>query len=161
MYTLDLDNYIMPQEPVNSNNIGESIAKARRLALIYNGTGLLLSIICAFFNGYIPTTILLLYPLAGITIMAFGGGATKFLANPRENTYPLMAFGIFTPIIALVSKAVNGYLLFSFNNLWLPLIVICLIITILLYFTGLNKPLGQIRYQICLMFMAGIGYGFG
>ena|ERR1700761_8582979 len=161
MYTLDYHNYTMHLEPVNSNNIDGTIAKATRLAIIYNVTGLLLSIICAFFNNYISTAILLLYPLAGIAIMAFGGGTTKFLADLRIKTYPLMAFGIFTPIIALVYKAVNVYLLFSLNSLWLPFIAICLIITVSLYFTGLNKPLGQVKHQIIIMFMAGIGYGFG
>lgn len=137
------------------------IAQSKWMGWSYMGIGMFVGFVCIPFDKKPAVVIILiLYPLAGILLMALSKGLIKFISNSSRSVYSFTVLGLFMPAFVLCLTGSLGYDIYDFHNTFLPAIVTCLAIAVLIYVTGFNKDMPAVGQAIGMLLISAV-YGFG
>jgi hypothetical protein len=137
------------------------LANANKIAIIYTVVGVMTIIAAIFFDSINTTILLMIYPLLAIVIMATSNGLIKFISNKKRSVYPFVLVGFFVPAIILLATATRNSRIYSFDNLWLPVIALGIAVFALIYRTGINSAMSNTGGQIAVMLALAMIYSFG
>ena len=139
----------------------EKLKKAKQIALVYNiGGGVAGAAVLFLQTNNFLIILSLAYPLIGLAVMKFNG-LIKFFTNPKSSIYPSIFLGFYFAALMSFIPAISQYDLFSYEHVWLPVIVVGLVIVGLLYMGGGNPAAGAVKGQFIFMIVLGALYGFG
>jgi len=133
---------------------------AKQIALAYNIVGFAVFALVFFGRGYPIVIMGLFYPLLGIIIMASGKGLIKFVGNSKRSVIAFLMLGVMIPVATMLVVVISDYQVFTYNNLWLPIIIAAITLFALLYFTGLNRSISYLASQIIFMSVLSVLYAF-
>jgi hypothetical protein len=139
----------------------ETLKKAQLTARIYNIAGGVIGAASFFIDHYLIVVALLLYPVAGVVILRLNNGLIKFLSNKKRSPYPSIFIGFYFCALMLLIKGIIPYDIFQYDHIWPIAFCTGIVITALLYFTGLNKTAEAVKGQVVFMLVMGMLYGFG
>jgi hypothetical protein len=137
------------------------LKQKRTLATVYNIAGLAVGFLLIFLNALSATIILLLYPLAGILVMAFSKGVIKFVSSSMRSVHAFILLGFVLPCFILLIKSLGSYTVLLVNQLWLPGLGVGGVVFLLLYVFGINRSIKGIGAQVIAMAIPALLYGFG
>lgn len=138
------------------------ITRSKWVGWSYMAIGMFLGFVCIPFDKNPAVVIfLILYPLAGILIMALSKGLIKFISNTRRSVYSFTALGIFMPAFVLCLTGSLGYNVYQYHNAFLPAIVVCMAMFALICITGFNKDMPSVGGQATGMMIISAIYAFG
>lgn len=137
------------------------LANANKIAIAYTVLGVAMLVIAIFFDSINTTILLMIYPLLSIVIMAIGNGLIKFISDKKRSPYPFVIVGFFIPAMVSLAVAAKGSHIYSFDNLWLPVIILGAAVFVLIFRTGINPAMGNTAGQITIMAGMAMLYGFG
>jgi hypothetical protein len=139
----------------------ENLKKARKIALAYWISSVVIGFGSIFIeNNYASTVLGLGFPLVGILLMVSGKGIIKFVSNGKATSHQAIFLGFPLPPFMMLLKSLDDFSLFNGDNLWFPAVMIALIMTALLYVTGINRSMSSFKLQITLMVIISLLYGF-
>lgn len=136
--------------------------KAKRTALVYNVIGVAIAVGCILLKQTAFIILAIAYPLLSIAVIITSNSLIKFLSDSQRSIYPFVVLGFIAPAIALFAKSLAFYRIYSFDNFWLPLVGLGLVLTLILFKTGINSSMNKNPMpQIILMIGASLFYAFG
>lgn len=136
--------------------------KAKRTALVYNVIGVAIAVGCILLKQTAFIILAIAYPLLSIAVIITSNSLIKFLSDSQRSIYPFVVLGFIAPAIALFAKSLALYRIYSFDNFWLPLVGLGLVLTLILFKTGINSSMNKnLMPQIILMVGASLFYVFG
>lgn len=104
--------------------------------------------------------VLLIYPLAGVLLMSLSNGLIRLFAK-KSSAYSSIFTGLLFPSVALIIQATVDSEILSYDNAWVPSLLIGFGMIIALYFAGLKKTNESIVGQIIITIIIAAAYGFG
>ncbi|WP_461453424.1 hypothetical protein [Mucilaginibacter sp.] len=143
------------------NNIKETGNAAKSIIVIYNVVGFLAGFYMLFGDKLSGVIIVLIYPLLGIIIALFSGGNIKLIDNGKKWLVESINAGFMVSIVFLCLNSVDVYTLFQTNNLWLPVIVTSLVVSVMIFKTGIKPGIKQDGTSSIFMYILAIAYGYG
>ncbi len=138
-----------------------TLARARNIAIVYNGAGLLLGFIVLIYDKRPGIIMLMIYPLISLLIMAFSKGSVKFFSDRKRSVLAFVFLGVAMPCFVLLVTALNNYDLLRVGPLWRPALIVSAILFSLLYVTGFNTSIKSPMAQVLIMAIPALLYGFG
>lgn len=138
------------------------IKKANRISWTYNIAGMVLMFFMIVLNkGRLVACFLILFPILGILIMLFSKGLTKFISNQKRSVHSFIILGFLPPSFMMLVRSLDEYNIVKYENIWLPVGTVALVVVSLLYSIGINKAMGSITGQAVGMLLAAVLYAYG
>jgi hypothetical protein len=157
------------QEILHDSTLGATEAEresrmtnAKRYNGIYLVGGTILFFVVTFLHqsNYYLSYALLLYPLAGVALMGLSRGLIILIAK-KSSAYSSIGVGLMLPAFALIAQSAVDFSVLSYDNVWVPGIVIAALMFAALYFFGLKRSHPAIGSQLIFAIIIAAAYGFG
>lgn len=156
------------QQLIQDETLGNSKEERERLhknaigvAIFYNVIGSIAALMNVFFSSQFSSIVLLLAPLTGIFLLYTYKGLIKFFSNGSRSVYASVYPGIFISGGCLLFHSLKYYKILHVQQLYLPTLIAAFIIMLLIYKKGINTAVGSTKFQVGIMLLAALVYGFG
>jgi len=144
-------------QPKKHTDISKAKSLTRQLNIIGGTVG-----VWALFLPFPYTlviTVCALIPAISIFSMEKFKGHINFETKEKKSKRPSLTFALAIPPAALAWRAVNDFHIFSFNNVWLPVLVVSITFSALIWMYSADMKKNPLYLLISLFI--GLMYGYG
>ncbi len=136
--------------------------KTKRVALVYNSGGIAIFILCLIFSEFILENgvikiFIILYTACGVILLAFSKGLIK-LVSGRNSAYGSLIAGMYASTIVGMIAMITHYDFVAYNKLCLPILILGLIVTAILWRYGYDKSENAVKGQIIMLVLVAFLY---
>ncbi|WP_448697754.1 hypothetical protein ACFGVR_13340 [Mucilaginibacter sp. AW1-3] len=135
--------------------------RAKYISWAYNGIGVVLFLLSVFYREKeaLIEPVLLIFPILSVFVVLVSNGLIKIFDN-KKSPYPHIFFGLIPPMLAQLIN-IGGNHVLSFNNFWIPFVLLSLLIVGVFYYVDRANNHSPVRGQIIIMIFLGGMYGLG
>jgi len=145
---------------LNTDDNDKPSAFVKNVTAAYNIVGVMLSLYILFSEGKNNIIVLLPYPLIAIVLVLISKRAVKLISDNNNRIYGSLTFGFLFSTLIILFKSWD-YTIFKNENVWLPVIITCVVIFILLYKIGINPLNGRKIFETILTYIIVVIYAYG